>query len=87
MRGPSRTVRRADALAWMADRVSESGDAPVLSPDRPEIVVHVEAEVLANGGAGHCEIKHRTAIAGEIARRLCCDTGIVPVVGGPNASR
>ncbi len=84
MRGPSRTVRRADALAWMAERVFESGDAPALSPDRHEIVVHVEAEVLSNGGAGRCEIEHRTAIAAETARRLCCDAGIVPVVDGPN---
>ena len=84
MRGPSRTVRRADALAWMAERLFESGDAPVLSPDRHEIVVHVEADVLANGGAGRCEIEHRTAIAAETARRLCCDGGIVPVVDGPN---
>ena len=84
MRGPSRTVRRADALAWMAERVFESGDAPALAPDRHEIVVHVEADVLANGGAGRCEIEHRTAIASETARRLCCDAGIVPVVDGPN---
>ena len=83
-RGPSRTVRRADALAWMAERVFEPGDAPALSPDRHEIVVHVEAEVLSNGGAGRCEIEHRTAIAAETARRLCCDAGIVPVVDGPN---
>ena len=82
--GPSRTVRRADALAWMAERVFESGDAPALSPDRHEIVVHVEADVLSNGGAGRCEIEHRTAIAAETARRLCCDAGIVPVVDGPN---
>ena len=84
IRGPSRTVRRADALAWMAERVFEPGDAPALSPDRHEIVVHVEADVLANGGAGRCEIEHRTAIAAETARRLCCDAGIVPVVDGPN---
>ncbi|MDD9980175.1 MAG: DUF222 domain-containing protein, partial [Gammaproteobacteria bacterium] len=83
-RGPSRTVRRADALAWMAERMFESGDAPALSPDRHEIVVHVEADVLSNGGAGRCEIEHRTAIAAETARRLCCDAGIVPVVDGPN---
>ena len=75
---------RADALAWMAERVFESGDAPALSPDRHEIVVHVEADVLADGGAGRCEIEHRTAIAAETARRLCCDAGIVPVVDGPN---
>ena len=82
--GPSRTVRRADALAWMAERLFESGDAPVLAPDRHEIVVHVEADVLSNGGAGRCEIEHRTAIAAETARRLCCDAGIVPVVDGAN---
>ena len=84
MRGPSRTVRRADALAWMAERLFESGDTPAFAPDRHEIVVHVEAEVLADGRAGRCEIEHRTAIAAETARRLCCDAGIVPVVDGPN---
>ena len=84
IRGPSRTVRRADALAWMAERLFDSGDAPALAPDRHEIVVHVEAEVLADGGAGRCEIEHRTAIAAETARRLCCDAGIVPVVDGAN---
>ena len=82
--GPSRTVRRADALAWMAERMFEPADAPVLASDRHEIVVHVEAEVLADGRAGRCEIEHRTAIAAETARRLCCDAGIVPVVDGPN---
>ena len=82
--GPSHTVRRADALAWMAERLFEPGDAPALAPDRHEIVVHVEADVLSNGGAGRCEIEHRTAIAAETARRLCCDAGIVPVVDGPN---
>ena len=83
-RGPSRTVRRADALVWMAERLFESGDAPVLAPDWHEIVVHVEADVLADGRAGRCEIEHRTAIAAETARRLCCDAGIVPVVDGRN---
>ena len=58
IRGPSCTVRRADALAWMAERVFEPGDALALAPDRHEIVVHVEAEVLADGRAGRCEIEH-----------------------------
>ena len=34
IRGPSRTVRRADALGWMAERMFESGDAPALAPVR-----------------------------------------------------
>ena len=83
-RGPSRAVRRADALAWMAERVFEPGDPPALSPDRHEVIVHVEAGILADGRAGRCEIEHRTAIAAETARGLCCDAGIVPVVDGPN---
>ena len=84
IRRPSRTVRRADALAWMAERVFEPGDVPALAPDRHEIVVHVEAEVLTDGRAGRCEIEDRTAIAAETARRQCCDAGIVPVVDGAN---
>ena len=68
----------------MAERVFESGDAPALSPDRHEIVVHDETEVHADGRAGRCEIERRTAIAAETARRLCCDADIVPVVDGPN---
>ena len=82
-RGPSRAVRRADALAWMAERVFEPNDAPALAPDRHEIVVHVAAEVLTDRGAGRCEVEHGSALAAETARRLCCDAGIVPMVDGP----
>ena len=80
---PPVTARRADALAWMADRAFEPGDAPALSPDRHEIVVHVDAAVLAGGGAGRCEIEGHAALAGETARRLCCDAGIVTTIDGP----
>ena len=68
----------------MAERLFEPGDAPALAPDRHGMVIYVEAEVLADGRAGRCEIEHRTAITAETARRLCCDAGIVPVVDGPN---
>ena len=80
---PSHTVRRADALAWMAERMFEEGEAPALSPHRHEVVVHVDAEVLARGTAGRCEIEHHTALAAETARRLCCDGGIVATADGP----
>ena len=80
---PSHTVRRADALAWMAERIFEEGEAPRLSPHRHEVVVHVDDEVLARGTAGRCEIEHHNALAAETARRLCCDGGIVATVDGP----
>ena len=83
-RGPSRTVRRADALAWMAERVFESGEAPALAPHRHEVVVHVEAEALTHRTAGRCDIEPLSAIAAETARRLCCDGGIVAVVDDAN---
>ena len=38
--------------------------------------------MLTDGQAGRCEIEHRTAIAAETTRRLCCDAGIVLVVDG-----
>ena len=82
-RGPARTVRRADALAWMAERVFEPAGTPPLSPQLHEVVVHVDAEVLAHRSAGRCEIEHHSAIAAETARRLCCDGGIVTTVDGP----
>ena len=81
---PPVTVRRADALAWMADRVFEPDDAPALAPDRHEIVVHVDAEVLAGGGTGRCKVGGRAALAGETARRLCCAAGIAAAVDGPD---
>ena len=56
-RGPARTVRRADALAWMAERVFEPAGAAPLSPQHHEIIVHVDAEVLAHRDAGRCEIR------------------------------
>ena len=81
---PPVTARRADALAWMADRVFEDrATSPALAPDRHEVVVHVDAEVLAGGGTGRCEIEPHSALAGETARRLCCDAGIVAAVDGP----
>ena len=83
-RRPARAVRRADALAWMAERVFEPDGAPPLSPQRHEVVVHVDAEVLARRNAGRCEIEHHSVIAAETARRLCCDGGIVATVDGPH---
>ena len=78
-----RTVRRADALAWMAERLFEEGEAPALSPHRYEVVVHVDSNVLARGEAGRCEIEHHGTLAAETVRRLCCDGAIVATVDGP----
>ena len=78
-----RTMRRADALAWMAERLFEEGEAPALSPHRHEVVVHVDSNVLARGEAGRCEMEHHGTLAAETVRRLCCDGAVVATVDGP----
>ena len=51
----------------MAERLFEEDKAPRLSLHRREVVVHVDAEVLARGTSGRCEIKPHTALAAETA--------------------
>ena len=80
---PTHTVRRADALAWMAERLFEEGEAPALSPHGHEVVVYVDTDVLARGEAGRCETEHHGTLAAETVRRLCCDGAIVATVDGP----
>jgi hypothetical protein len=87
---PTWAARRADALTAMAETFLQHGFDPLAGGDRQQIVVHVDAETLAAGGAptergasaaaGRCEFEDGPSLAAETARRLCCDAGIVTVV-------
>jgi hypothetical protein len=66
--GDGTMADRAVALAEGALR----GDAPERSPT--EVVVHVDAATLA----GHLE--DGTGVSAEVARRLCCNGGLVTVL-------
>ena len=51
--------------------------------ERYQVVVVVDAEVLAGDGPGRSEIEHGPSIAPETARRLSCDAAVVVAsVGG-----
>jgi hypothetical protein len=68
----------ADALASMAERslAGDSGDRS--GGDRYQVVVHVDANRLADDGAdGRCGLEDGPAIAAETARRLACDASLV----------
>ena len=71
---------RADALAIVAEQAL-SAPGPSRRGEPYQVVVHVDAEVLADPTAsGQCGIENGPALSGETARRLCCDAPIVALV-------
>lgn len=63
--------RKADALVAVL----------VAEPKQPELVVHVDASVLADDDEdGCCHLEHGPAIAAEVARRLGCDATVLTLI-------
>ncbi len=75
---------RADALVRVAERALDADAAGAASTDRYQVVLHVDAEVLASPGAdGRCELEDGPALAPETARRLACDGSAYVMAHGP----
>jgi hypothetical protein len=70
-------VRRADALAVIAESFLAHGVMEAAGGDRHQIVVHVAQETLKDRKAGCCEFEHGPSMAAETARRLACDASVV----------
>ena len=70
--------RCADALVELAS----STLAPDAEADRAQVVVHVEAEALAQGEEGAATLECGVAVAAETVRRLACDAHLRTVVQG-----
>jgi hypothetical protein len=76
---------RADALTRVAERALACDAGSTSATDRFAVVVHVDAEVLANPEAdGRCEVEDGPALAPETVRRLACDATVRAVVHGPD---
>jgi hypothetical protein len=73
-------MRRADALALLAESFLASGAVAQSGGDRQQIVVHVDAETLRNSEPGRCEIEHGPSVAAETARRLACESSVVTLL-------
>jgi len=71
------SVRRADALAIIAESFLAHGVLEAAGGDRQQIVVHVAKETLKDRKAGCCEFAHGPSMAAETARRLACDASVV----------
>lgn len=80
---PDRTplsARRADALGRLAESFLKHGPAVLNGGERHQIVIHVDAQTLREGVAGHCEFENGPSLAAETARRLACDASVVSIV-------
>ncbi|HYL06660.1 MAG TPA: DUF222 domain-containing protein, partial [Thermoanaerobaculia bacterium] len=73
--------RRADALGLVAESALASGLDPGSRGDRYQVVVHVDAEVLAahgeSGEGGSSWLADGTRVSAETSRRLACDSARV----------
>jgi hypothetical protein len=73
-------MKRADALALMAESFLQHGVEAMSGGDKHQIVVHVSAETLRHKEAGCCELEDGPSICAETARRLACDSSIVGLI-------
>ncbi|HSS09721.1 MAG TPA: DUF222 domain-containing protein, partial [Acidimicrobiales bacterium] len=69
-------ARRADALVAMAECYLANGPAGT-GGDNYLVVIHVDADVLADDGDGRCHIEGGPTLSGETVRRLACGASLV----------
>jgi len=75
-----RTARRITALTALAEARAGMDRRPG-DPPRREVVVHVDAEVLADDtAAGRAYYEGGSAVTGAQARRLLCEAGVVAML-------
>jgi len=81
---PPFSVRRADALARMAESFLAHGTHALSAGDRNQVVVHVDAQTLRDGSDGRCEHEDGPSLAAETARRFGCDASVIAIVEDEN---
>jgi hypothetical protein len=83
----ARAPVNADALVLMAETLLANGVRTRAGGERAQVVVHVDAGVLAEAHeakrSDRCELEDGSPICAETARRLACDTSRVEMLDGP----
>jgi Domain of unknown function (DUF222)/HNH endonuclease len=83
----SSTQQQADALALLAETALHHGIDPGTPGERYQVVVHVDAEVLANPEApGQSVLEGGTHVSAETSRRLACDASRVVMRHDPDGN-
>jgi hypothetical protein len=73
-------MKRADALAIMAESFLQHGAEAMNGGDKFQIVVHVDKESLSEGEASRCEFEDGASMSAETARRCSCDACVVEII-------
>ena len=82
---PSMAQQQADALALLAETALHHGIDPGTPGERYQVVVHVDAPVLADSEApGQSVLEGGTHVSAETSRRLACDASRVVMRHGPD---
>jgi hypothetical protein len=76
----SYTMKRADALALVAESFLQHGAEAMTSGDRHQVVIHVDVETLRDDVPGRCEIDNGPSVSAETSRRLACDASFVTLL-------
>src|SRR5947209_13765793 len=75
---PTMEQQQADALALLAETALHHGIDPGAPGERYQVVVHVDAEVLADADAlGQSVLEAGTRVSAETSQRLACDASRV----------
>jgi Domain of unknown function (DUF222)/HNH endonuclease len=75
---PTVEQQHADALVLLAETALKHGVEPGVPGERYQVVVHVDAEVLANADApGQSVIENGPGVSAETSQRLACDASRV----------
>jgi hypothetical protein len=72
-------ITNAEALAALAELALAHRNADRSGGDRYQVIVHVDAQTLAEDADGRCELADGRPLAAESARRLSCDASLVEV--------
>jgi 5-methylcytosine-specific restriction endonuclease McrA len=75
---PTMAQQQADALGLLAETALHHGIEPGTPGERYQVVVHVDAPVLAESDApGESTLEHGGRVSAETSRRLACDASRV----------
>ncbi|HEV8471667.1 MAG TPA: DUF222 domain-containing protein, partial [Methylomirabilota bacterium] len=82
---PTMAQQQADALALLAETALHHGIDPGTPGERYQVVVHVDATVLADSDApGQSVLENGTHVSAETSQRLACDASRVVMRHGPD---
>jgi len=82
---PTMAQQQADALALVAETALHHGMDPDAPAERYQVVVHVDAPVLADPDApGQSVLEDGAHVSAETSRRLACDASRVLMRHGPD---